>query len=326
MLFILTNSQDATASFLVSALQKSGAAFLRLDTDGLLPRIALSYRPGKPLIRIDNVWQEAAEVSHVWYRRPEQLKDDRFDSSPESNYARAEWSEFIEGFFAHVPKQKWVNHPSCNAAASRKLEQLTMAAVLGFSTPDTLVTQEPSALRAFYDQHRGRIIAKPLSTGYIERHGEQSDSLIYTSLVFEDHLRNLDDLKACPTLFQQFIEKAYDVRITVVDSDIHAVALFGKDKGGGQRCDIRRDNMSGVTYSKIELPEDVRTGIVRMMAHYALRFAAIDMAVSAEGQWCFFEINPNGQWAWLDTDAGTNIAESFVRSFSGGSAQKPTRS
>ena len=106
MLFILTNSQDETASFLASFLEKNRISFLRLDTDRLLPRVAFACRRGTPLIRVDDVWYEASEVSNVWYRRPEQLKDDRFDGSPEGNYARAEWSEFIECFFAHVPIRK----------------------------------------------------------------------------------------------------------------------------------------------------------------------------------------------------------------------------
>ena len=325
MLFILTNSQDATASFLVPFLEKGGVPFVRFDTDLILPRTAFAYRSGEPILRIDNDRYEPDDVAGIWYRRPEQLKHDRFDGSPEAKYTQAEWTEFIENFFAHVPKHKWVNHPSCNAAASRKLEQLTAAAALGFGIPDTLVTQEPSALREFYDRHQGRIIAKPVSTGYIERPGEQSDSLIYTNRVLEEHLRNLNDLAVCPTLFQEFIDKAYDVRITVMDEDVHAVALFAEDGSGSQRCDIRRNNMSDVTYSKIELPDHVRAGIVRLMARYGLRFAAVDMAVSAAGQWFFFEVNPNGQWAWLDTSAGTNIAESFVKSFSAASGKEITQ-
>jgi len=30
----------------------------------------------------------------------------------------------------------------------------------------------------------------------------------------------------------------------------------------------------------------------------------------------FFEVNPNGQWAWLDLSGGMNIAASFVKTFS----------
>jgi glutathione synthase/RimK-type ligase-like ATP-grasp enzyme len=317
MLFILTNSQDATASFLISALKKSGIPFLRLDTDCLLPRIALSYRPGKPAIKIDDRWYGADAVSNIWYRRPEQLKDERFDISPESTYTRSEWTEFVECFFAHVPDERWINHPARNAAASRKLEQITTAAKLGFKVPDTLATQEPHELRAFYQKHEGRLIVKPLSTGYIERRSEEEDGLIYTNRVLEKHLENLEDMAVCPTLFQQFIQKRSDVRITVVDSDVHAVELLAGSQPGEQRCDIRRNNMSDVVYHALTLPEDVKVALQKLMAHYRLRFGAIDMAVAKNGEWYFLEINPNGQWAWLDIAAGTNIAASFVKILSG---------
>jgi len=316
MLFILTNSQDATASFLISALGKAGIPFLRLDTDCLLRRIALSYQPGKPAIRVDSRWYGPDQVSHIWYRRPEQLQDARFDSSPESKYTRSEWTEFIECFFAHVSVERWVNHPAQNAAASRKLEQLTVAAKLGMRIPDTMVTQEPDEMRSFYGKHNGCVIVKPLSAGYIERPGEQADTLIYTNRVLEKHLDNLDDLAACPTLFQQLIEKRNDVRITVVDSDIHSVELQAGDKPGEQRCDIRRNNMSDVVYRPIALPEEVTTAIRKLMAYYRLRFGAVDMTVANNGDWYFLEINPNGQWAWLDMTAGANIAASFVKMFS----------
>jgi glutathione synthase/RimK-type ligase-like ATP-grasp enzyme len=296
-------------------LEKSKIPYLRLDTDKLLTRIAISYGCGKPAIKIDGQWYKADDISNIWYRRPEKLKDDRFDDSAESRYALAEWAEFIECFFAHVPKIKWMNHPSCNALASRKLEQLTTATTLGFTIPDALATQQPDALRDFFRKHNGKVVVKPLSTAYIERTGEEKDSLIYTNLVSEHHLNNLDDLSLCPTFFQQFIQKQSDVRITVVDSDIHAVTLKATDKPGEQRCDIRRNNMSDVVYEIISLPEDIKVGIQNLMAHYSLRFAAIDMAVSTAGDWYFFEVNPNGQWAWLDMSAGMNISASLIKAF-----------
>jgi hypothetical protein len=316
MLFILTNSQDATASYLVPVLENSKIPFLRLDTDCLLSKIAITYSNGKPGIKIDGRWYNDTDVDCIWYRRPEQLKDSRFDDSPESRYTRSEWTEFIECFFAHVPIARWMNHPSRNALASRKLEQLTTAIELGFRIPDTLATQEPDELKQFYSSHSGQVIIKPLSNGYIERKGDECDSLIYTNRLTENHLDKLDDLKVCPALFQQYILKQSDVRITVVDSDIHAVKLCAADASGEQRCDIRRNNMSDVAYELIALPNNVEDCVRKLMRHYDLRFAAIDMAVSITGEWYFFEVNPNGQWAWLDLSAGTNIAASFVKSFS----------
>jgi glutathione synthase/RimK-type ligase-like ATP-grasp enzyme len=154
-----------------------------------------------------------------------------------------------------------------------------------------------------------------MSTGYVERPGEDCDTLIYTSRVLETHMGDLTDLKNCPTLFQQFVQKHSDVRITVVDNDIHAVELQASDLPGEQRCDIRRNNMADVSYRSITLPSDIEGKIMRFMRHYGLRFGAIDMAISAQGDWVFFEVNPNGQWAWLDITAGTSIARSFASSF-----------
>lgn len=316
MLFILTNSQDVTASFLIPALEKSGMPFIRFDTDSVLRNAVFQFSIGIPRLQLNGSWYEPRQISNIWYRRPEEFRSDRFDDTPEGKYARAEWTEFFENFFAHVPKERWMNHPSANASASRKLEQLSTACQFGMKVPDTLVTQEPEELKAFYAKHGGRLIVKPLSSGYVERGKEEADSLIYTNQLRLADLEKLDDLATCPTLFQEFIQKDYDVRITVVDTELTAVKLEAKETDGTQRCDIRRNNMAGVEHSVIDLPEHVVAGIWKLVKKYGLRFAAIDMVVSLVGEWLFLEINPNGQWAWIDQVAETNITASFVKAFS----------
>jgi glutathione synthase/RimK-type ligase-like ATP-grasp enzyme len=157
-----------------------------------------------------------------------------------------------------------------------------------------------------------------MANGYVRRSDTERDSLIYTNQIGCADLDCLDDLFHCPTLFQQFIFKKCDVRITIVDNDIHAVALTAQDAHGGQRCDIRRNNMSDVAYERITLPDTVGLALLEIMKHYDLRFAAIDMVVSAAHEWYFLEINPNGQWAWLDINGVQNIGNSFLNSFSEG--------
>ena len=73
--------------------------------------------------------------------------------------------------------------------------------------------------------------------------------------------------------------------------------------------------MVDVSYQPISLPPTVHQSIRDLMRHYKLRFGAIDMAITPNDDWVFFEINPNGQWAWLDLTAGTSIAESFISAF-----------
>lgn len=315
MLLILSNSEDVTADYLASALQRHGVRFHRFDTDTMLGDLTFKYDGYVPVLRVARESYSPDAFSNVWYRRPERLKHSRLGESPEANIILDEWSEALEGFLAHIEPAKWMNHPSRNVAASHKVEQLTIARGMGLSVPDTLVTQEPGELRAFFAKHEGQIIVKPMANGYIERGDGELDSLIYTNSVPQEYLSGLEDLRTCPTLFQQQIRKASDVRITVVDKDIHAVELLAAEKDGSQRCDIRRNNMEDVGYRLIELPISVENRVRAITDHYSLRFAAIDMAVTSNGEWVFFEVNPNGQWAWLDLEGVTDIASSFANSF-----------
>lgn len=315
MILILTNSEDATANYLLPKLVDAGVAVLRLDTDTMLNDSSVSLADGTITLIVQGKRLVPEEVKHLWYRRPERLRRHGFDESPEARFAINEWTEAIEGFLAHIPRWRWINHPAANVAASNKIEQLSTARASGLAIPSTLLTQDASAARAFASQCGGMVIAKPLSNGYIER-PSGDDSLIYTNLVTSHDLAADDcEFSGCPTLFQQFVRKECDVRITVIDDAIHAVELRAAGEDGQQRCDIRRNNMEDVAYRSIELPSHIETIVRRLMGHYGLRFAAIDMAVDIDGNWVFFEVNPNGQWAWLDISAGMTVAESFVKAF-----------
>lgn len=94
-----------------------------------------------------------------------------------------------------------------------------------------------------------------------------------------------------------------------------AVALSHSDVAGMQIVDIRRNNMRDVKYHLIEVPVGVAAHVRALIASYGLRFAAIDFGVTAVGEWNFFEINPNGQWAWPDLIGATNLWEGFVHAF-----------
>ncbi|MCH8805657.1 MAG: hypothetical protein IH986_06170 [Planctomycetes bacterium] len=322
MLLVLTNGRDATADYLISTLAHSHVPLLRIDTDTILNTATFSYRSGEPIFRCGGQRYAPSDFSNVWYRRPERLKSLKFDDSPEGRYALDECTEAFEGILAHIPPSKWMNHPAANAHASHKIEQLTTARTLGFRVPDTIVTQDGAALRRFLEEHHGRIIVKPMAGGLIERGTNETDSLIYTNPLRPKDLADLADLASCPTLFQEYVDKQCDIRITVVDARVHAVELRADDMDGRQRCDIRRNNMQDVAYRELVPPGDVTEPIQRLMNHYNLRFAAIDMAVATSGDWYFLEVNPNGQWAWLDLSCAVNIAASFVEAF--GSESSPS--
>jgi hypothetical protein len=314
MLLVITSRSDQTADYLCRQLTDVPIAFARLDTDLFrLDLLGISHSLGATRLRIVDRWYSPSEFSHVWFRRPEPLV--RLDCTPEEAHVAAEWSEAIEGFLGQIPAKCWMNHPSNNVRASHKIEQLVRARALGLRAPHTLVTQDPPALLEFWRACNRKVIVKPMSYGYIERDQPEDDTHIYTNEVLPEHLVRAIGLPACPTLFQERVDKAVDVRITIVDGNAIAVALRAAGPPGTQRLDIRRDSMRDVSYETIALPTDIHARLAHLVDSYSLRFAAIDMAIDRSGEWVFFELNPNGQWAWLDQLGAANIAAHFATAF-----------
>jgi len=315
MLLVITNRRDVTADYLCGRLGEHGVGFRRLDTDLGLDRIAVSYANSTPVLRCGSEDWAAGDFAHVWFRRPLPLTLGIEMGDAERAHTLAEWSEALEGFLAHIPSEAWMNHPSHNVRASHKMEQLSRAARFGLEVPPTIVTQDADRVRNFWAECGGRMIVKPLASGYVERQSPPEDTVIYANRVSETALDDLGLVSRCPTLFQREVAKRLDVRLCVVDDRVAAAGMVAED-GGEQRLDIRRRNMRDVKYVEVEPPPDVESVLLALVRSYGLRFAAVDMAVADDGRWIFFEINPNGQWAWLDISGGFDMARLFVQSFS----------
>lgn len=312
MIVVVTSADDATADYLCKRLAAGPHEHVRINTEHAATETQVSLSPsGSLILQANGVAVEPEQVTGIWLRRPRPIRFAAPDPA-EAAHAAREWSEALEGFLAHVPLTSWVNHPSVNSAASRKLEQLTRARQHSLRIPSTIVTQDPDIAISFLQRH-GRVIVKPLSFGYVERDTPTGDSIVFThSISTADILKHGSEIRACPVLLQEEIDKSADVRVNYIDGRTHATRLTRADSSSRQIVDIRRDNMNGVSYDTIPLPTGVGTAIHALMTSYGLRFAALDFAIDDEGNWIFFEVNPNGQWAWLDLTGATDIGGDLI--------------
>ena len=313
---VLSNSGDTTADHLCNAFSKSSTPFVRFNTDDFCESAVFKYVRGVCSLEASTFHLNASEINCVVYRRPQKLNLPRCEDVASNQHRQGEWSEAVEGLLAQIELGLWINHPSKNFGASHKIEQLMRAECHGLLTPATAVTNDPETAYRFILEQSNRVVVKPLSSGYIERILPSMDTLIYTSLLAENDRENLESICECPVMFQQRIAKETDVRLTVVDRKMVAVSLSVKDSSGVQQLDVRRDNMKDVIYSRVSVPGAVADSVLSLMASYGLRFGALDFAIANSGEWYFFEINPNGQWAWLDICSQAGIADLFVEAAS----------
>lgn len=307
MILVITHSTDVTADYQCARLAKEQVPFVRIDSDTISSRVGIRATATTTAVSVEGKWYATADISCVWLRRPKAIEVQATDVG-ERLHSANEWGEALEGFLSQIPVHLWINHASRNARASHKIDQLTRAHVAGLHIPSTLVTQDAEEARVFAASHGGRIVVKPLFSGYVERASVDQDTQVYTSRVELEHLDRRELLQRCPTLFQAEVNKDYDVRVCYVDGRLRCIRMDRLDSSGQQILDIRRDNMAAVRYTALEAPDEVSRPLVDLISHYGLRFAAIDFAVTREGHWIFFEINPNGQWAWLDLAGVTDVA------------------
>jgi glutathione synthase/RimK-type ligase-like ATP-grasp enzyme len=318
LIAIISNAADVTADFLEGRIRKRGKRVVRINTEDLA-RLQVNF--SLETSRVDasfllhGTHHRFRDLTAIYYRRPK-LPDvaAELDGGLRSwvqNELRRVWG----GLLLATAEAKWINHPNAITSANYKPEQLCRARNMGLLVPDTIITNVPSSAMQFCQSHGWNVVVKPVGHGEIQADCEESDRLVYTSLLGESQRQELALVANCPTLFQAHIKKQLDIRATVVDGSCVSVALHSQEQPASA-VDCRRENMRGMRYSLFDLPEDLAQRLIALTRSYRLHFAAIDLALDPTGRYWFLELNPAGQWAWLEEITKAPISDALIDSLS----------
>jgi hypothetical protein len=222
---VVAQAQDATADLVVDALLAQGADVARIDTADFPSSLSLAAKPE----RVDSPgWLcsrgrriDLASVSSVYRRQPAQFSFPTGMSAPEQRFATLECTYGLGGVLCAQP-WRWIDHPAVVADAGYKPRQLRVAAQCGLTVPRSLVTNAGAQVREFAAEVCEGLVYKSLSSGVVAEQDEVR--VIYTSRLTAD---DVDDgvIRLCCHLFQEWVPKVFDVRLTVVGDRFFAVAV-----------------------------------------------------------------------------------------------------
>ncbi len=193
--------------------------------------------------------------------------------------------------------------------AEYKPFQLTAARRSGLVTPETLISNDPLKVRAMFRRLEGKMIAKPVRTGFVDCGSEQR--AIYTTALSEEHLNDIESARWSPAIYQPLIEKRSDIRVTVVGDKMFAAEIDSQGEPTA-KVDWRRTLNPSLPHRQIELPQQLRDALFRLMSLLGLVFGAIDLIRTPDDNYLFLEVNPNGQWLWLDDALHFGISDTVV--------------
>jgi len=302
---LLTGRLDVHADLVVEELGRRGVPVLRVDPGDFPARMSVTAT-------FDGRWRTVLRTAGeqgrtldldalrgAYYRRPSPFRLPPGLSEEERRWAGLEARVGLGGLLAAV--RCWLNHPARIGAAEYKPVQLAAAASAGLATPRTLVTNDPAAAAAFArDLATGGVVYKPFSS-VTEVGGARA--FVHTTAVTSEQVAD-EGVRSTAHLFQERVDKACEVRLTVVDDRLLAARLTARSAGAQVDWRAAPD---AVDYGTVEVPPEVAAGVVRMLAALELRFAAMDFAVDRDGRWLFLDLNPNGQWAWIEQETGLPI-------------------
>jgi glutathione synthase/RimK-type ligase-like ATP-grasp enzyme len=313
MVLCLTHSGDYyTIDIVQQHLEKLGFQSVRLNTDEFAVQgqftYTLSGNEPKICLQINETGINPAHVKAVWYRKGWELKvPDELDPAFRSTFIK-EYNTHRQIFYNQLSHVPWMNAMEPDHAVNNdKFNQLIIAQSSGLQTPKTIFTNNGTVVRNFYDACNGDIVVK--------LHGSLSKSMTGNSAFFpttrltESDLARMEELVYCPMIFQEYIPKAYEMRIVYADGTFFTGQISYQKK---EVTDWRRTDQQVFQWQHYELPSDIKEKIRSFMNKLNLHFGAIDMIRHKNGDYIFLEVNPQGEWGMLQRDLGYPIGETIA--------------
>jgi glutathione synthase/RimK-type ligase-like ATP-grasp enzyme len=307
VILVISHEQDPHAERVIRHLDADGQQVLLLNLTELPHRATLSIeydRRGQPRIdyaRASGQSYPLHEVKAVWWRRP-QAPDLSSVTDPQVNLFTAnEWNEAINGLW-QLLDARWMNDPTRDDAASRKVRQLRLAAEVGLKVPRTLITSDPGRARGFVAARAGvQTVYKTFScTHAIWRE---------TRLLRQEDLAHVEAVRVAPVIFQEFIPADCDLRITAVGGKLFPATIQSMPREGA--IDFRTSMGDAVVRSE-QLPAEISEKLAALLTRLGLAYGAIDMRRTPAGDYYFFEVNTAGEFLFIEDRTAQPIARAIA--------------
>ncbi|GLW09731.1 hypothetical protein Misp01_48600 [Microtetraspora sp. NBRC 13810] len=253
---------------------------------------------------------DLSKVTAVWDRRPDRPSAAGVREPSQRAFAEHAARLALRGAYHLMVRARWMPAPPQHAVAvDNKLLHLHRAVELGFTVPETVVTNDPAALVPAWNRAGGRLITKALGYHPFTLDGEERH--LFTTVVPRRRLSGRHRFRHGPAMVQPNLPKAYELRVTVVGERVFA-ARIDSQNSRLTAVDWRHYEDAKVGYSAYDLPPEVGKRCARLVAGLGLTFGALDFVVTPDGRYVFLELNVNGQWAFVEMLTGLPIGDAIA--------------
>lgn len=286
--FVLDPSVDKTGSFITYRLSKSDSRLVFREAGGGIC--------------------DLKDVTAVWWRMkptPEYLEipdDERITLQ----FCIREWRHVLEPLEVWLQDATWVNRRPVDREIRYKPAQLFLAQKFGFEIPDTAITNDSAIVADLLQAQGGEGIYKPLTWFF-----KPPDKTLFTNSITADAVqKNPEAIERAPGIFQPRIPKAFELRITVVGERIFPIRIDSQ-RQAGSGLDWRRKQLE-MEYVPFKLPTQFPDRLLSFHRSVGLVYGAYDFIVTPDDRYVFLEVNPTGQWLWIEERTEAPISRAIA--------------
>jgi glutathione synthase/RimK-type ligase-like ATP-grasp enzyme len=312
MILLVSHPKDPTTQAISASLERKAQPCVWFDFNSFPQQDSITFRANSEghlshSYQIQGRSINLDQVTAVLWRRPSKpVAPQTVTDAEVKSYIEATSSEVLAGLFEDLNCFQVPASRQILGAAHSKIIQLSLAVKTGFSIPKTLITNDSKELLDFYHQNEGRIITKTASVTAAQVVRGCVNG--YTKLMRPRDLTYFQDIRLCPFIAQAYVEKAFELRVTVVGSDVFSAEIHSQVTNR-TRVDWRRYDHRKTPYFSHVLPASIADKCLRLTQSMNLAYSAIDMVRTPEGEYVFLELNPNGQYHWIEQFTGLPITE-----------------
>lgn len=317
-ILVITNVLDVHADAVIRRLNDYRAHVHRINTEEFPEKINLCFKDiGDGIsVYIEDENFNALDLkmlTSVWYRRPEPSTIiDQFSDQQIKRFVRDECQATLANLYA-LTECFWISPPLNIRKARHKLYQAKIARDLGFKVPKTLVTNIPNEVESFFNHCDGQVVIKSLSgSQLVYEKGDLAAAFgLFTTKITRDTLTKTDTVRLCPVFLQEYVPKKLEIRATVVGDRVFSAAIDSQSNPQAVD-DWKRVDYKEIPHYPYTLPLNIERLCVKLVKVLGLAFGAIDLIITPENEIVFIEINPNGQWLWIEEETNQPISEAIA--------------
>jgi hypothetical protein len=317
-LLIITSETDIHADAVIKEIHESIIEPIRLNSESFIQQSQYSFNWDMKANMTDcnlcfqDSLRQVKDVKVIWWRKPDNYLPHASVIDPWAiKYTHQETRSLILSLHGLFPKAKWVNDYYDIRLPSHRINQIPIAQQLEILVPPTIITNSYEPALEFIKIHKDCII-KPM--GYSGFLHEDKQYACFTRPIDIDILEAFrESIHLAPLFIQRRIAKKAEYRVTIIGRQHFVCRLDVKHLNDPDvNMDWRVIEPDKVIHVPDTLPDEYIQKLRGMLDIFGLNFGAFDIIRDDDDELYFIELNPNGQWYWMEILTGMPMAKAMV--------------